>query len=93
MNLVGKFQDANYEKFFYFVHHSYTGKTDVSSVITLKDLDVEILQGLDYKEILYLLHYIYTGEADVPLELCLTVSRLADAYSEPDLKKACDKKK
>lgn len=92
MNLVGKFQSANYEKFFYFVHHSYTGKTDVFSVITFKDLDIEKLQGLDYKEILYLLHYIYTGEANVPLELCLTVSRLADAYSEPDLKKACDQK-
>ena len=93
MNLVGKFQSANYERFFYFVHHSYTGKTDVTSVITLKDLNTERLQGLDYTEILYLLHYIYTGEADVPLELCLTVSRLADAYSEPDLKKICDKKK
>lgn len=93
MNLVGKFQSANYEKFFYFVHYSYTGKTDVFSVIMCKDLDIEKLQELDYTEILYLLHYIYTGEADIPLEFCLTVSRLADAYSEPDLKKICDKKK
>lgn len=92
MNLIEKFQSANYKKFFYFIHHSYTGKTDVSSVITLKDLNIETLQGLDYKEILYLLHYIYTGEANVPLKFCLTVSRLAGAYSEPDLKKACDQK-
>ncbi len=40
-----------------------------------------------------MLRYIYTGEIDVPLDFCLIVSRLADMYLEPNLKKICDKKK
>ncbi|MGL4540363.1 MAG: BTB/POZ domain-containing protein [Candidatus Rhabdochlamydia sp.] len=91
-DLKGKFQSVNYEKFFFWVHKTYTGKNDVSSVIKFKDLDIEKLQGIDYKEMLYLLHYIYTSDEDVPLELCPKVSYLADIYAEPDLKKICDKK-
>lgn len=90
--LIGKFQSTDYEKFFYLVHETYTGKTDVSSVIRLKDLDAEKFQGIDYKEILYLLHYVYTLDEDVPLDLCSNVSYLADIYLEPDLKKAADQK-
>lgn len=92
MSLVGKFQDASYEKFFYSVHHSYTGKTNLASVIGLKELDIEKLQGYSYEEIVYLLHYIYTGDKDVPLTLCPGVSFLADMCSEWDLKEACDQK-
>ena len=91
-NLTGKFQSSHYEEFFYLVHEIYTGKTDASSVITLKDLNIENLQNIDYQAVLYLLHYIYTSDEDVPSSLCLDVSRLADAYLEPDLKKACDQK-
>ncbi|VHO05224.1 BTB/POZ domain-containing protein [Candidatus Rhabdochlamydia sp. T3358] len=91
-NLIGKFQSSHYEEFFYLVHEIYTGKTDISSVITLKDLNIETLQNTDYQAVLYLLHYIYTGDENVPSNLCSDVSRLADDYSEPDLKKACDQK-
>ena len=91
-NLTGKFQSSHYEEFFYLVHEIYTGKTDASSVITLKDLNIENLQNIDYQAVLYLLHYIYTSDEDVPSSLCSDVSRLADAYSEPDLKKICDQK-
>lgn len=55
--------------------------------IILKDQDSIKLQSIDYKRFLYLLCYIYTGNVDIPLEDCLTVSRLADIYLEPDLKK------
>ena len=91
-NLIGKFQSSNYNKFFYLIHEIYTGKTDISSVIALNDLQLEKLQNIDYQAVLYLLHYIYTNDEDVPLHLCFDVSRLADNYSEPDLKKACDQK-
>ncbi|WP_138107375.1 BTB/POZ domain-containing protein [Candidatus Rhabdochlamydia sp. T3358] len=60
--------------------------------ITLKDLNIETLQNTDYQAVLYLLHYIYTSDEDVPLSLCSDVNRLADNYSEPDLKKICDQK-
>ncbi|MDQ5955846.1 MAG: BTB/POZ domain-containing protein [Candidatus Rhabdochlamydia sp.] len=61
-------------------------------MIALKDLQVEKLQNIDYQAVLHLLHYIYTSDEDVPLNLCSDVNLLADNYSEPDLKKACDQK-
>lgn len=90
--LKGKFQNINYKKLFYLVHEIYTDKSNVSSKIRFKELDMEKLKGIDYKEILYLFHYIYTSDEDVPLELCSKVSYLADICAEPDLKRICDKK-